>query len=344
MRGLQKTNTITLSSLQALTGCVIPESVKLDLEISDIAAIEDATEADVTFLANASYSNFARTTNAGFCLITSENAHLLPQKTTPLIVSDPYVAIITIVRHYYRNLEFRTNPSSGISKSATVGENVKLGQNITIGENVILRGDTIVGDNVIIMPNTLISDSKIGDNCIIHDNCTIMFSTLGQGCVIKSGSRIGTAGFGFAPNFKTGEHITIPQIARVLIGANVNIGANTTIDRGFLKDTIIEDNVKIDNLAHIAHGVRINQGCIIAGQVGIAGSTTLDKMSFCGGQVGISGHLYIAPFTKIISGSGVIQNIKTPATTVAGYPSMPIFLWHKLNIILKKLASNKTKS
>jgi UDP-3-O-[3-hydroxymyristoyl] glucosamine N-acyltransferase len=229
-----------------------------------------------------------------------------------------------------------------IDATANLGKGVTLGKNVKIFSNVVISSNTIIGNNVIILPNTFIgANVKIGDNTIIHDGCSLMFCDIGNNCVIRSGARIGTSGFGFAPNLKTGKHLYIHQIAKVILGNELDIGANTVLDRGCLEDTIVGDNTKIDNLVQIAHGVSIGKSVFIAGQTGIAGSTNVGNFVFMGAQVGVTGHIHIGDYTQIVGKSGIMHSIEENGTVVAGYPAMSKNNWQRINIKLKQLITKK---
>jgi UDP-3-O-[3-hydroxymyristoyl] glucosamine N-acyltransferase len=164
-----------------------------------------------------------------------------------------------------------------------------------------------------------------------------MFAKIGENCIIRSGVRIGTSGFGFAPNLKTGKHTYIPQISGVKIGNFVDIGANTAIDRGCLEDTEIMDNAKVDNLVQVAHGVKIGMATFIAGQTGIAGSGEIGNFCFLGAQVGVAGHIHIADFTQVAGKSGVAKTVKEKGQVIAGFPAIPKIQWDRMQIKLKNL-------
>ena len=181
----------------------------------------------------------------------------------------------------------------------------------------------------------------LGNHCYIHPQNSITHAILGNHVTIHSGARIGQDGFGFATS-KTGQHITVPQLGRVLIGDHVNIGANVCIDRGSTTDTIIGDGCRIDNLVQIAHNVQMGKGCIIVSQVGISGSTKLGDFVVLGGQVGMAGHLNIGDQAQVTAKSGVMTDIPA-GTTHGGIPSMPVKDWHRQTIALRKLIKKGKK-
>ena len=204
--------------------------------------------------------------------------------------------------------------------------NVYIGKNSVVGSDCTIMAGAFIGDNVI-----------IGNNTIIYPNVTVYRDcTIGNDCIIHAGSVIGSDGFGFA-NTKDGKYIKIYQNGNVTIGNDVEIGANTTIDRAVFKSTIIEDGVRIDNLVHIGHNCKIGRGSILVAQVGISGSTILNAYVVMGGQSATAGHLEIAPFTTIAARGGVTKSITEPKKSWAGFPLFEHREWLKLQGKISKL-------
>ena len=201
-------------------------------------------------------------------------------------------------------------------KNISIGKNIFIGKNVKIGENTCIGSHTIIESNVC-----------IGENCNIGSFITIRNSLIGNYVNIQDGSKIGVKGFGFIPINE--KNIRSPHIGKVILEDGVEIGANSTIDRGSLADTIIGKNTFIDNQVHVAHNVKIGKNCMIAGQVGFAGSTTLGNNVVIGGQSGLSGHLNIGNNVKIGGGSGVINDI-SDNQQVMGYPAIPLKNFVKL--------------
>ena len=291
--------------------------------IDDVSSIKSSTSSSITFFNGAfCYLEDLAFTKAAACFVKEKCVGKLPQNVIPVIVQDPYLAIAQMLHKCIGTGEaiptsFLESTSSGISKHSVISSCAKIGENVTIMPNVY------IGANV-----------NIQDGVVIHSNASLEHCTVGKNSVIRSGVRIGTAGFGFVPNFIHGNHIPVPQISRVIIGENVDIGANSCVDRGFLTDTKIGNNTKIDNLVHIAHGVEIGQSCFIAGCVGIAGSTKIGNFCMIGGHSAISGHITIADYTQITGMSGVAKSIEKPRTTVSGIPAVETSLWKKMHIYL----------
>ncbi|MFB9080511.1 UDP-3-O-(3-hydroxymyristoyl)glucosamine N-acyltransferase [Flavobacterium procerum] len=287
-------------------------------EVSKLSKIEEGDEGSLTFLANPKYINYIYSTKA---TVTIVNDSFVPEQeiTTTLIkVEDAYSAFSKLL-HFYNQVKLNKTgiePQSFMSEGTKYGENLYLGSFSYIGQNVVL------GNNVKIYPNSFIGDNvTIGDNVFVFAGAKIYSETvIGNNCTIHSGVIIGADGFGFAPN-EDGEYDKVPQIGNVIIEDNVDIGANTTIDRATLGSTIIRKGVKLDNQIMIAHNVEIGRNTVIAAQTGVAGSTKIGENCMIGGQVGIAGHLTIGNNVKLQAQSGVGRNIKDDEV-LQGSPSL----------------------
>ena len=303
---------------------IIKSSLSDNDLIYGISSLEKANENQISFFENTKLINYLKKTNAKACFIKNEFVNLLPKTCLPIIVDNPYLCFAYTTNFFYpkRTSSGKISYNSSIHKSASIAHNIEVGNYVTISENCQISKNTIIENNVIIS-----SGVNIGENTFIGNNCVISNSIIGKNCVIESGTIVGGSGFGFAAN----EKISIEHSGNVIIGDNVKIGSNCTIDRASIDSTIIEDNVRLDNLIQVAHGVKISMNTIIAAQVGIAGSTLIGRNCIIGGQAGISGHLKIGNNVKIAAKSGVTKNIKDNMT-IAGFPAIDIRKWKK-NII-----------
>ena len=303
---------------------VIKSSLSDNELISGISSLEKSNKNQISFFENSKLMNDLKKTNAKACFIRNEFIDLLPKTCLPIIVDNPYLCFAYTTNFFYpkRTSSGKISLNSSIHKTSSISNNVEVGNYVTISENCTISKNVIIENNVIID-----SGVKIGENTFIGNNCVISNAIIGKNCVIKSGTIIGGSGFGFAAS----EKISIEHIGNVIIGNNVTIGSNCTIDRASIDSTIIEDNVRLDNLIQVAHGVKISMNSIIAAQVGIAGSTLIGSNCIIGGQAGISGHLKIGNNVKIAAKSGVTKNIKDNMT-IAGFPAIDIQKWKK-NII-----------
>lgn len=307
--------------------------------ISGISTLKDASSSDMSFLANPKYKNQFEQTKAGACIVDKSFLHPAkaqdilnrPSPLTLLVSSYPYADYAYTLDFFYRD-RYSIGNKVSIDPSANIGENCVIGPGVVIGEQVT------IADNCSIMANSYIGPGvKVGKGTIIHANTSLTYCYIGENCIIHSGVKIGQDGFGFAPSPR--GIIKVKQIGCVIIGNDVEIGANTCIDRGALSDTVIGDSCKLDNLIQIGHNVVLGRGCVIAGQTGIAGSTKIGDYAMIGGQVGIAGHLTIGNKISIAAQSGVIKDI-ADGMTVGGTPAIPLKDWHRQNIFLQKLSLN----
>lgn len=302
-------------------------------EVFRLSKIEEGEEGSLTFLANPKYINHIYTTKAS---VTIVNDSFVPESeiTTTLIrVEDAYVSFSRLLEFYN---QVKLN-KEGIEPQTFISEGVKYGENLYLGSFSYIGQNVVLGNNVKIYPNSFIGDNVvIGDNVYIFAGAKIYSETIiGNNCTIHSGAIIGADGFGFAPN-ENGEYNKIPQIGNVIIEDNVDIGANTTIDRATLGSTIIRKGVKLDNQIQIAHNVEIGKNTVIAAQTGIAGSTKIGENCMIGGQVGIAGHLTIGNNVRLQAQSGVARSIKDDEI-LQGTPSLAYTDFNKSYVHFKNL-------
>jgi UDP-3-O-[3-hydroxymyristoyl] glucosamine N-acyltransferase len=278
-----------------------------NVEVSRLSKIEEGSEGSLTFLSNPKYVNYIYTTKASVTIVNDTFVPESPITTTLIKVADAYKAFSKLLEFYN---QVKLN-KSGIEQPSVISESAKYGENLYLGSFSYIGDNVVLGDNVKIYPGSFIGDNvTIGNNVIIFAGAKIYSETIiGNNCTIHSGTIIGADGFGYAPN-EDGTYSKIPQIGNVIIEDNVEIGANSTIDRATLGSTIIRQGVKIDNQIQIAHNVEIGKNTVIAAQTGIAGSSKVGENCMIGGQVGIAGHLTIGNNVRIQAQSGVGRNIK----------------------------------
>jgi UDP-3-O-[3-hydroxymyristoyl] glucosamine N-acyltransferase len=278
-----------------------------NIEVSRLSKIEEGTQGSLTFLSNPKYTNFIYSTKASVTIVNDTFVPESPITTTLIKVADAYKAFSKLLEFYN---QVKLN-KSGIETPSFISESAKYGDNLYIGSFSYIGDNVILGDNVKVYPGSFIGDNvSIGNNVIIFAGAKIYSETvIGNNCTIHSGTIIGADGFGYAPN-EDGTYNKIPQIGNVIIEDNVDVGANSTIDRATLGSTIIRTGVKLDNQIQIAHNVEIGKNTVIAAQSGIAGSTKVGENCMIGGQVGIVGHLTIGNNVRIQAQSGVGRNIK----------------------------------
>lgn len=289
------------------------------VSVSSFGKIETAEAGQIAFLANPKYEEHLYTTGASIIIIN--NSQEIKQKipATLIRVPDAYSAFATILSEY-QNLISRQ--MSGIQQPAYVAATAKIAENVFIGAFTYVGENTIIGENVKIFPQVFLGDNVVIDaNTILHPGVKIYHDcVVGKNVTVHAGSVIGADGFGFAPQ-ADGIFKKIPQIGNVVIEDEVEVGANTTIDRATIGSTIIKKGVKLDNLIQIAHNVEVGHHTVIAAQAGISGSTKIGSNVMIGGQAGLAGHLQIADGSKINAQSGVGKSLKIPNTAVTGSPA-----------------------
>ncbi len=298
-------------------------NLREDIEITGINTIDKASESEITFLDNLKYEKYLPQTRAGVILIKKEHAHKVPSKTIPLITDEPYLKV-AILSSLFVKVPW-VDGESEIDSDATIHPSAVIGKGARIGEN------TFIGPNVVIGPNV-----RIGNNCYIYPNVSIYRDTIiGDSVRIHSGSVIGSDGFGYA-HTKDGKHVKIHHLGKVVIEDDVEIGANTTVDRAVFGETRIKRGTKIDNLVQVGHNCEIGENSILVSQVGLSGSTKLGRNVIMGGQSATAGHLSIADFTTIAARGGVTKDVKKPGI-YSGFPLMPHDEWLRLQATLSKL-------
>ena len=304
-----------------------------DVDINTLSKIEEGKKGSLTFLANPKYTEFIYSTDASATIVSNDFEPTEKITTTLIKVKDPYSSFTTILELFNDDKSKRSgisdksdiDKSSTISKSSYVGSYTTVGKNSIVGDNCVIDNQVFIGDNV-----------KIGNNCKIYPGTKILNDTIiGNSCIIHSSCSIGSDGFGFAPN-DDGTYKKIPQTGNVVIGNNVEIGSNSTIDRATIGSTIINDGVKLDNQIQIAHNVEIGENTAIAAQSGIAGSTKIGKNCMIGGQVGIIGHLKIGDNVKIQAQAGVTSDVESNAR-ITGTPAISYMNYNKSYIHFKNL-------
>ena len=304
-----------------------------DIDIFNISKIEEGSKGSLTFLANPKYTEIIYTTKASAAIVSIDFEPTEKIELTLIKVKDPYSSFTTILELFDKDLSKRKgisqltdiDKSSKISDSSFIGSFSKVGENSVIGEKCIIENQVFIGNNV-----------EIGKGCLIYPGVKILDDTIiGQNCIIHSSTTIGSDGFGFAPN-DDGSYKKIPQTGNVVIGDNVEIGSNSTIDRATLGSTIISNGVKLDNQIQVAHNVEIGENTAIAAQSGVAGSTKIGKNCMIGGQVGIIGHIKIGDNVKIQAQAGVTSNIESNSR-VTGTPAISYMNYNKSYVHFKNL-------
>ena len=325
----------TLEALAALSGARVLDSQGGARLYRDVGPRETAGPEDVSFLENRKYLETFIRSRAGAAFVDEHVAGRAPPGMALLVSNEPYRAYALAARAFYpaRLIVPRRAPSAVIDPTASVPEDCDVGPNAVIERGARLGRRCQVGANTVIA-----AEVEVGDDCRIGPNVTLSHCVIGSRVVLHPGVRIGQEGFGFAPD--PAGPIKVPQLGRVLIGDDVDIGANTTIDRGSGPDTMIGPGSMIDNLVQIGHNVQIGRGCVLVSQVGISGSTRLGDHVMIGGQAGLSGHLTIGSGARIGAQAGVMRDV-APGETVLGAPALPMREFFRQVAALQRLAKKK---
>ncbi|MDB5566495.1 MAG: UDP-3-O-[3-hydroxymyristoyl] glucosamine N-acyltransferase [Tardiphaga sp.] len=314
-----------------------------DFSISAGAALETASTEDLSYMDNHKYLDALKATNAGACLVSPRFSAFVPENTFSFVTREPYLIYSKVLALLYPGAASPRSvfETAGISPKATVHGSAVIGSGVTIDPGAVVGPRSNIGDYTCIGSNVVIGpDVTIGRNCSIGAGAILAHATIGDNVIIHPGVSIGQDGFGFVPGSR--GHIKIPQVGGVIIQDNIEIGANTTIDRGSTRNTFIGEGTKIDNLVQIAHNVVVGRHCLIAAQVGIAGSATLGDFVAIGGQTGIAPHLTIGDSARIAGASGVTRDIPR-GERWAGFPARPSRKFFRQYKILEMLAVRKPR-
>ena len=328
--------TLTASDIAEIVGGTVNGNAAA--QVRALAPLDRATESDLSFLANAKYAGMYERTRASTVLIAPEFAELTTTAAARIVVEKPHDAMLSVLPKLYRAP--RREP--GIHATARLGRGVSLGADVTIGAYAVIGDGSVIGDRSWIDSQTVVGAGVVvGADTRIFPGATLYSgTTLGARVCVHAGARLGSDGFGYV--LRNGAHDKIPHIGRCIVEDDVEIGANTTIDRGSFDDTVIGAGTKIDNLVHVAHNVRIGRRCLIMAQVGIAGSARVGDGAVLAGQAGLAGHISIGDRARIAAQAGVFGDVPA-GETWSGYPARPHRQSLRASAALFKLADMMKK-
>ena len=309
-----------------------------DIEIVRIASLQQAQPGDLSFVANTRYLSQLAVTKAS-AVILGTVAGGAPARCAVLRSDDPYSAFARAVSLFVQTAP----PATGVDRLSAVAGDAAIGADVSIGPFVTVGAGASIGARTIVYPNAVIGPgARIGDDCVIHAHASIRERVVvGNRVILQNGAVLGSDGYGFARQ-PDGTHLKIPQHADVVIEDDVEIGANSTVDRPAIGETRIRAGTKIDNLVHVAHGVTVGRRALLAAQVGIAGSTTIDDDVMVAGQSGITGHIEVGRGVKIGAKSAVLQSVDAGGF-VTGIPAFEHTEWRKASIVFRALPSLKKR-
>lgn len=327
---------LTVADIVALTGAQPGDAAATGGVITAIAPLDAARPGDLTFFENPKYLDDLALTRAGACLVAPKFAARVPDGVAVLSVRDPYRAFVAVARLLYAEAlrpssMFRASGTAGshVHPSARIEAGVVLDPGVVVGPDAEIGAATVVGANAVIGPGV-----RIGRDCSIGAHASLQHCLLGDRVIVHPGCRIGQDGFGYVLGAR---HTKVPQIGRVIIQDDVEIGANSTVDRGANRDTVIGEGTKIDNLVQIAHNVAIGRHCVLAAQCGISGSSTLEDYVVLGARVGTNNHVTIGEGAQIAALAIVSRDVP-PGVRYGGFPAKPVKLWMREVFLLERLA------
>jgi UDP-3-O-[3-hydroxymyristoyl] glucosamine N-acyltransferase len=315
---------LSLADVLALTGARVPHGADTALRIRRVVPLEEARAGDLSFFTHPRYREALAATRASACFVRPRHAALVPRSTLAIETGDPQRAVAAVLAALFPaamhpdSLFGATgvSPGANVHPDARIEDGVVIDPGAIVGPRAEIGGGTKIGANAVIGP-----DVRIGRNCAIGPHASVLYALIGDRVILHAGVKVGQDGFGFV--IGDTSHTKVPQIGRVIIQDDVEIGANTTVDRGALVDTVIGEGTKIDNLVQVGHNVQIGRHCVIVAQTGISGSTSLGDFVLLGGQVGIAGHLHIGNGAEAAGQSGIVRNVSAGAR-MAGTPARPI--------------------
>ncbi len=336
-RFFSKPNAYSLGTIAARTGCELVSDDMALYEVSDVSTLADAGPEHLAFLDNKKYRDQFSVTKAGAVIIHPDMAVIAPKGARLLLSKTPYKSYALAAQLFYPE----QRPAPSIAATARIDPTAKIAACVTIGDFVVIGPHAEIGEGTWVEPFAYIGEGcLIGAGCRIGAHAMVSYALIGNKTRLYTGVRVGQDGFGFA--IDPAGYVKVPQLGRVIIGNGVEIGANTTIDRGTSGDTVIGDGTWIDNLVQIAHNVKMGRGCVLAAQVGISGSTELGDFVVMGGQVGVAGHLKIGTMARIAAKSGVTKNVPAKEEWM-GYPALPMKRCLRQVVILNQMVDKQKK-
>lgn len=344
---LRQSRGLSVAEIAALTGAQVAadglQTLPADRLIRDVATLDLAGPADLTFIDSAKYLGQLAATRAGACLASERFAAQVPPGIVVLRSAAPYRALVAVARALFPDaLRPRSlTDNTGISPRAQIDETARLEDNVVVDAGAVIGPRVEIGAGTVIGANAVVgADVRIGRDCAIGANASLSHTLVGDRVIMHGGVRIGQDGFGYLPGPK--GHQKVPQVGRVIIQDDVEIGANTTIDRGAMRDTVIGEGSKIDNLVQIGHNVTLGRHCIIVSQTGISGSSVLGDYVVMGGQVGVGDHLTVGDGAQIGARGGVMSDVP-PGARWAGTPAEPGRDWLRGVTVLRQLVRKNAK-
>jgi UDP-3-O-[3-hydroxymyristoyl] glucosamine N-acyltransferase len=335
---------LTIGEITTITGARPVAGVPLDHVITNIAPLDSARANDLTFFDNPKYLAELAGTHAGACFLAPRFANKARIGLAALVIDEPYRAFVTVARTLFPDalrpsLIFTT---SGIAPGAYVHPSARLESGVSLDPGVVVGPDAEIGTATAVAANAVVGPGvRIGRNCSIGAQTSILNTLIGDRVIIHPGCRLGQDGFGYALGRRA--HTKVPQIGRVIVQDDVEIGAGSTIDRGANRDTVIGEGTKIDNLVQVGHNVVIGRHCVLVAQVGISGSVTLEDFVVLGARVGVNNHVTIGEGAQIAA-TAIVSRDVPPGVRYGGFPAKPVKQWMREVFLLERLAARQPAS
>ncbi len=327
-----------LEELARIGGGELSEGSDPDRLFADVAPLDRAGPSDISFLDNKRYRAAFVESKAGACIVAPALASRAPVGMALLTTPTPYKAYALVAQAFYP----RPTATGAIHETAVIAHSAQIGEGTDIGAYSVIGAEVMIGEGCGIGAQVVIDAGvEVGARTTIGHGVTLSYCTVGADCQIHAGVRIGNRGFGFALDPE--EFVDVPQLGRVIVGDNVEVGANATIDRGAGSDTVIGEGTRIDNLVQIGHNVRLGQACVLVAQSGISGSAELKDRVMIAGQSGVAGHLKMGAGSRLASKSGLMRDLPS-GQTVCGVPAIPIRDFFRLNALWRRQLKALSKS
>jgi UDP-3-O-[3-hydroxymyristoyl] glucosamine N-acyltransferase len=332
---------LALAAIAELTGASVSAKDSAAV-VSGAKALDTAGPEDITFYESADYAEQLAISDASACFVSEKLASSVPSHIARLIVAKPYVAFVKTARALFADdlRPLSIVGTRGVDPEASVHEEARLEDGVIVDPGAVIGPDAEIGAGTVICANVVVGPNvRIGRDCSVGPGASITHALIGDRVIIHAGARIGQDGFGYIPGIR---HTKVPQLGRVIVQDDVEIGAGSTIDRGGGRDTVIGEGTKIDNLVQVAHNVMIGRHCLIAAHAGISGSVTIGEGVMLGGRVGVTDHVTIGDRAQLIAGSGLMHDVPA-GERWGGAPAKPLRLFFREHVALRKLVEKGGK-